>query len=493
MLVAGLLVAIQSPSAAQSPREEGVALFQDQIVPLLERRCYECHSHKAGEANGGLVLDSKSGWEKGGVSGPAIVPGMPEHSLLMRAVAYDDPKLKMPPDGKLSADEAGYLQKWIALGAADPRTAPDAVQTGGVRPLNALELWSVRPVVRPELPEVQNRDWPQEAIDRFILVQLEARKLTPGHDAEPEQLLRRLYFDLIGLPPEPEAIASFRRQVRLDRRRAIEDIVDQLLASPHFGERWGRHWLDVARYAETNGLAWNMTLPYAWRYRDYVIGAMNADKPYHRFIAEQLAGDLMPSTSDVERREQLIATGFLAIGSKPLYEKEAELSGDQLEWVDDQINTTSRAMLGLTVSCARCHDHKFDPIAQSDYYALAGIFYSTRMLKELGTKGGEITLQRRPLVPQAEADKYTEQVKQIAEVTAKLAELDKQTPKPPPTDPARVALVERRDQLQKELPPAPPMTLAVSEGGRPRRSLPGNSGCPDSRARELHPARLDRA
>ncbi len=280
----------------------------------------------------------------------------------------------MPPKGKLADAVVADFEDWVKMGAPDPRTGPDAVAVV-LRPprRQTREFWSFRP---PEEVRAASRRSARTGraatIDRFLLAALEARGLAPAADAERPTLLRRVTFDLIGLPPTPEELDAF---VADDSPDALSKVVDRLLASPSFGERWGRHWLDVARYAESSGKT-NFAYPQAWRYRDWVIAAFNADKPYDRFVREQIAGDLLPADDDRQAAEQLIATGFLAIGSKA---HDAENRGQfVLDVVDEQIEATTRAFLGLTVACARCHDHKFDPIPQRDYYALSGIFRSTR-------------------------------------------------------------------------------------------------------------------
>ena len=280
----------------------------------------------------------------------------------------------MPPKGKLPDAVVADFEAWIRMGAPDPRTGPASAPAG--RPPSDLakgrEFWSFRPPKKSSPPSVKRTEWPRGDIDRFLLAALEARGLAPVADAARPRLLRRVTFDLIGLPPTPEELDAFLAD---DSPDAFAKVVDRLLASPRFGERWGRHWLDVARYAESSGKT-NFSYPQAWRYRDWAIASFNADKPYDRFVREQIAGDLLPAEDDRERAEQIIATGFLALGSKA---HDAENRGQfVLDVVDEQIEATTRAFLGLTVACARCHDHKMDPIPQREYYALSGIFRSTQ-------------------------------------------------------------------------------------------------------------------
>ena len=301
------------------------------------------------------------------------MPGNPDESLLIRAIRYRDEELRMPPKAKLPDAVIADFEAWIKMGAPDPRTGPTGV---AARPSIDLakgrEFWSFRPPKKSAPPAVKRADWPRGDVDRFLLAALESRGLAPVADAGRPRLLRRVTFDLIGLPPTPEELDAFLRD---DSPDAFGKVVDRLLASPRFGERWGRHWLDVARFAESSGKT-NFTYPQAWRYRDWAIASFNADKPYDQFVREQIAGDLLPADDDRKRADQIIATGFLALGSKA---HDAENRGQfVLDVVDEQIEATTRAFLGLTVACARCHDHKMDPIPQRDYYALSGIFRSTQ-------------------------------------------------------------------------------------------------------------------
>ena len=340
--------------------------FENEIAPILEQRCYECHSHESEEVQGGLVLDSRSGWEMGGDSGSAIVPGVPEKSLLIQAVRYQDADLQMPPEEKkLPEGEIALLEKWVAMGAPDPRQAKQ-------RQYDPATLWALEPIRIYDPPTTSKREWPRDDIDRFILTGLEKAGLEPAADADRYTLLRRVTFDLTGLPPTPEEIEAFTSDSSHD---AYEKVVDRLLASPSFGDHWARHWFDLSCYADLADIQGNIIIRDAWRYRDYVIASLNADKPIDRFIHEQIAGDLLPWQTDEQRREQIIATGYLAIGPWTLQNYiKGQLDADV---VDHQIDRIGRTFLGQTLACARCHDHKFDPVPTADYYALAGIFHST--------------------------------------------------------------------------------------------------------------------
>ena len=343
--------------------DQGVEFFETQIAPILKRRCYQCHSHESGKAKGGLVLDSRHGWEKGGSEGAAITPGKPGESLLMEAVRYES--YEMPPDKKLPASEIALLEKWIAMGAPDPRKSK-------APKVDPEKLWALQPIGNPAVPVTKDTKWARDDLDAFVLARLEAEGLAPAADADRYTLLRRVTFDLTGLPPTPEEIEAF---VSAKSDRAFENVVDRLLDSPGFGDHWARHWFDLSCYADLADIQGNVLIRDAWRYRDYVIAAFNSDKPLDRFIHEQIAGDLLPFESDEQRREQIIATGYLAIGPWTLqnYIKK-QLDADV---VDHQIDRIGRTFLAQTISCARCHDHKFDPVPTADYYALAGIFHST--------------------------------------------------------------------------------------------------------------------
>lgn len=371
-----LVVVLRGTSLLQAAdSQEGIDFFEKKIRPVLLAKCYSCHSAEAGEAEGGLRLDTREGIRRGGDAGPAVVPGNAAESLLLQAIRYQE-GLEMPPDERLDRGVIEDFSKWIAMGAPDPREGESYVERGAIDIEQGRKHWAYRPISSPTVPAVKYRSWAKSDIDRFILAGLEAKGLKPVPDAQPLDLLRRISFDLTGLPPTPETVESFESKSRRDRSSAVESLIDELLASPHFGERWGRHWLDLARYAESNGGNHNILVPQAPRYRDYVIDALNADKPYDQFIREQLAGDLLPAGTDAERNEQLIATGFLALGVKDLRERNGHRF--RLALAAEQIDVVGRAFLGQTLACAQCHDHKFDPIPTSDYYALAGIFYSSQ-------------------------------------------------------------------------------------------------------------------
>jgi hypothetical protein len=365
-----------SPDERASKNQAGIRFFESNIRPALVKHCYECHSNQSGSAEGGLRVDTRAGIRAGGDRGPAIVPGSIEKSLLLTAVSDVDPDLKMPPQKRTLPDSViADLRKWVSMGAPDPREETPE-ELSAVRKFGR-DFWAYQTPMRPEIPLVDGDVWSRRDVDHFVLVKLKDNGLVPSADAEMPTLLRRLHFDLTGLPPSPAAIDEFVRRAEstgVDKALAAE--VDELLAAPQFGERWGRHWLDVARFAESSGKDANISFPYAWRYRDYVIDSVSADIPYDRFLTEQLAGDLLAYDSPQERARLLIATGFLAVGTKNLDAMNPVQF--QADIVDEQIDTVTRAILGSSVACARCHDHKFDAFSMKDYYALAGIFASTK-------------------------------------------------------------------------------------------------------------------
>jgi cytochrome c553 len=369
------------PAPRQSAQLE---FFEKKIRPLLVDNCYTCHSADT-NSKGGLRVDDRNGLVIGGDGGPAVVPGDPEKSLLIRAVRYADKKLQMPPKKRLSDEQVADLVRWIAEGAAWPNAELPADLNASTEEYKKKrrEHWAWQPLADPTPPSPQKQNWAHDDVDRFVFAKLEAANLQPNGDVDDLTFIRRVTFDLTGLPPTPAEMADFTTDKSATAR---ETLVDRLLASPAFGERWGRHWLDLARYAESSGPSRNMPYPHAWRYRDYVIDAFNVDKPYDEFVREQIAGDLLPASSAAERDRLQIATGFLALGGKDVNQRfKIRFIMDN---VDEQIDTVTRSILALTASCARCHDHKYDPIPTTEYYALAGIFQSTELCVSLRSKMG---------------------------------------------------------------------------------------------------------
>ncbi len=363
-------------------------LFEKKIRPVLATKCFGCHSSKLKSPMGGLILDTKAGLLKGGTSGKVVVPSKPEDSRLYHALEYTDPVLQMPPTGKLADPVIADFKEWIAAGAPDPRV--DAVAVASAAPKQdkiekGRQWWAFQPVREMPQPKAKDAAWPKTKIDSFILAKLEQAGFKPSPQADARTLIRRVSLDLTGIAPSYDEVEAF---VKDSSPAAYKGLIERLLASPHYGERWGRYWLDVARYAEDNPTteATNPPYPYAWRYRDWVIEAVNKDVPYDRFVKLQLAADEIAGTP----RDDLRALGY--VGAAPVYHKDARLSKDVIETLasddwDERVDAVSRGLLGMTVACARCHDHKFDPILTKDYYALAGVFASTsavvRPLREI--------------------------------------------------------------------------------------------------------------
>ena len=401
-----LVIAADEPVLVEKPTAEQLRFFETNVRPVLVEHCQKCHGDK--KQWGGLRLDSREAVMRGGDTGAAIVPGKPKESLLIRAVRHEDEDLKMPKEGKLTERQIADLVRWVEMGAPFPQAQKTGVRT------RDPNHWAFQPPADVAVPAVKDEAWPQSVMDRFILTKIEAAGLSPAVRADKRTLIRRVTFDLTGLPPTPAEIDAYLADEAND---AFARVVDRLLDSPRYGERWGRHWLDVARYADSNGLDENICHGNAWRYRDYVVAAFNSDKPFDRFLTEQLAGDLLPFANEAQQHEQLIATGFLSIGPKVLAETdEAKM---RMDMVDEQLDTTGRAFLGLTLGCARCHDHKFDPIETADYYGLAGIFKSTLTM----TKYTKIADWHEHLLPSAAATaKKTEYDSKVAGKKAAIAE-----------------------------------------------------------------------
>jgi hypothetical protein len=373
-----LACALVWASTAAAAEKDGIEFFEAKIRPVLVEKCYSCHSAKAKILQAGLYLDTREGLLKGGDSGPAVVVGKPDEGTLLSALRYDG--YEMPPSGKLADGVIADFEKWIAMGLPDPRVGSPAVaKAATINIEEGKKFWAFQPVKHPQLPEVQDAAWPSDPLDRFVLAKLEEKKLQPSAEADPAALARRLYFDLVGLPPPPDVIEKFAREYAKSADKATASLVDSLLASPHFGERWGRHWLDIARFAESSGGGRSMVFKEAWRYRDYVLNSFNQDKPLPQFILEQLAGDLLEHKTDAETEEHLTATAYLLLGATNYEEQDKKVL--EMDIADEQIEAVGKGLLGMTIGCARCHDHKFDPIPTSDYYALAGIFRSTNVVK----------------------------------------------------------------------------------------------------------------
>lgn len=406
-LAAAGLSATPDRAPAISPAD--LQFFEAKVRPVLIQNCYKCHSKEADKVRGGFALDTRAGLLQGGNSGPVIVPGDPNASLLIQAIRYTDEDLQMPPKGeKLSDQQIADLTEWVRRGAPDPRTG--VAKAGSEGPYSGVgrQHWSFQPVKKPALPAVKDTSWPKNPIDHFVLAKLEASGMTPNEPAAKTTLIRRVYFDLVGLPPTIREVQAFLNDSSPD---ALAKVVDRLLASPQYGEHWARYWLDVARYSDTKGDAPrqdDLRYPHAWTYRDWVISALNADMPYNEFIVQQLAGDRLQAAVEKKARDQglpppdnrssLAALGFLTLGN--------QFNGRRDDIIGDQIDVTTKAFLGLTVSCARCHDHKFDPVPTKDYYSLYGVFANSTQPKELPTLKSQI----------AETPEYVEYLAKVAEL-----------------------------------------------------------------------------
>ena len=453
--------------------------FESKVRPVLIKRCYDCHSTEK-KTKGGLALDTRAGWQHGGDNGPAIVPGDLTKSLVIKAVRYLDEDFAMPPKSRLPADEVAILEEWVKRGAPDPRT-DDAAKAA--KPKRSIDLeagrkfWAFQPVANPTAPAVKDSVWPKDPVDRFLLAKIEAKGLKPAGDADRHTWIRRVSLDLTGLPATAEEVLAFAND---NSDAAYAKVVDRLLASPAYGERWARHWLDLTGYADMIGTSNEVFAEHAWRYRDYLIQAFNQDKPFDLFIKEQLAGDLMPASSPEQRASRLVATGFLMVGDLEIVNPDkAKMETDH---IDTQLIKIGGAFLGMTMGCARCHDHKFDPVGLEDYYGMAGMLRSSPSSGKMVGFGVWSTIRSVPLPEsptqlaerqkaeaehaakifalKAEQAKLTEENKAVG---AKLAALEKATPAKPATpnektvpvaaapspkpSPEKDALTKRRDEI----------------------------------------------
>jgi hypothetical protein len=426
-LVLVLSVTALSPvrAAAAPPTAEQAEFFEKEIRPLLAERCFECHGGK--KVRGGLKLTSRPAILQGGDTRPAAVPGKPDDSLLIQAVRQTG-DLKMPPRTKLAERDIARLVRWVEMGLPWPETTVSQTGVGDVFTEEQRRFWSFQQVKVVPPPAVRDQVWPHSDIDRHLLAALEARRLHPAPAADRRTLLRRATFDLTGLPPTPAEIDAFLADRAPD---AFARVVDRLLASPAYGERWGRHWLDVVRYTDSfdarilSGAGNTMDIPEAYRYRDWVVDAFNRDLPYDQFIINQIAGDLLPPErpGDVNL-PGIVATGMLAIGNWGGGDADKEKLLTDI--ADDQIDVVCRGFLGLTMACARCHDHKFDPLLTDDYYGLAGIFFSTHILEDPGPKTNGPPMLRIPLLSAAEQAKQKEQSARVAALEKQIKELREQ-------------------------------------------------------------------
>jgi len=462
LFIALLLLAMTLlPSAEAAGDRRKAAFFEKTIRPLLVKHCYACHSEKAGKQEGGLLLDRKSGWLKGGDTDKAVVPGQPKASLLIKAVSYTDDNLQMPPEKRLSKEDVQLLERWVRLGAPGPLKdvgESEFSRLGDQEYLaaKAKTHWAFQPVKAAPPPAVSDPRWGQNAVDRFIFAVLAETKLTPSEPADPRTLIRRLTYDLTGLPPTFAEVQTFVAAAKKDRRRAVREAVDRLIASPAFGEHVGRMWLDVARYADTDSFYRPDTrtphyFPFAFTYRDYVINSFNKDKPFDRFVREQLAADLMGYDADAPEQAAL---GFLAVGP--------HANRNRAEALDDWIDVTTRGLMGMTAACARCHDHKFDPIPTEDYYSLRGVFAS--IVRPHPLREEQLPEIRGYSVDTAARADY---LKKRAKIDAKMKKAGGKTAK---NNRRRIAIKIRDTELAELLlfhPGAPVRAMVVKERNRP--------------------------
>ncbi|MEE2707751.1 MAG: DUF1553 domain-containing protein [Planctomycetota bacterium] len=451
-----------------------VPQFEKDVLPILARSCHKCHGEKKRE--GKLDLRTVSAMLTGGDSGAALVRGHPERSYLLEMIGSGE----MPPknEKKLVKGEVALLQRWVRLGAPTDERIVLPSATDLYRDEHR-QHWAFRPPAGVDPPTVRQQNLVHTPIDAFVLRRLEADGLSFSPRAEPATLARRAWFDLTGLPPTPGELRKFLEDEAGD---SFANLIDRLLDSPAYGQRWARHWLDIVRYADyydADAKARQLTAEPldAWRYRDWVVDSLNRDLPFDEFIVHQIAGDLLPNPDGSKVYPAgLIATTFLSNGVWDPHDADKEKIVSDM--ADDNIDTIGQAFLGLTLGCARCHDHKFDPVSTEDYYALAGIFYSSHFIEKLGTKGGAYTMNRVPLVSAADIARRQAQVKQLGEIEAQLKALDKRPPQPADDDPERQRLISRRGTLQRELSPETPRAIAVQEGGTPGGLFPGIQDVP---------------
>src|SRR5436190_6838 len=392
---------------------EDFTFFEKKIRRVLAESCFECHSSTSKKVKGGLLLDTREAFLKGGDTGPAVLPGKPDESLLIKAIRYADKDLQMPPkDKKLPDSVISDFVQWVAMGAP----YPDSVATNSKQTQYA-EFRKKWPYAEPEpvkIPVVKDNSWPVSDLDRFILAKLEEKSLQPAAPAEKRALIRRATYDLTGLPPTVEEVDAFLAD---DSPNAFARVVDRLLDSPHYGEKWARHWLDVVRYTDSfdaRGIGGEGDVPEAYRYRDWVVNAFNRDLPYDRFVMQQIAGDILPGSDGSFNTNGLIATGVYVIGEWGTGDADKEKMLTDI--IDDQIDVTGRAVLGLTLACARCHDHKFDPISAEDYCGLAGIFFSSHILPDPGAKTAGSPILRVPLLTPEDQKKREADQARVAEL-----------------------------------------------------------------------------
>ncbi|MEA3208116.1 MAG: hypothetical protein QOE70_1173 [Chthoniobacter sp.] len=440
-------------------KREQLDFFEQRIRPVLAEQCFKCHSATGEKIKGGLTLDSRRAILQGGDTGPGVVPGDPGKSLLIQAIRYSDEDLQMPPKHRLTPEQVKDFEDWVRMGVPDPREVAAPPPPNAVNLDAARKFWSFQPVQNPPVPAVKDGSWVRNEVDRFLLARLEEHGLKPNPDLEKRVLLRRVTYDLTGLPPTPEELRDFLADASPG---AYAKAVDRLLASPAYGEQWARHWLDVARYADTSGCNSDFPIPSAFRYRNYVIAAFNHDKPYDQFLREQIAGDLLPAANAEDHFEKVIATGYLAIGRRfGSQANEFHLT------VEDLIDNLGKTVLGLSVGCARCHDHKFDPVLNKDYYALYGIFDSSRFAFP-GTEIYPHTKDFTPLVADpAEAEKLLSEARELAGLDGRIKSLKEEK--------KRLARAEKAPATEAAPKPSTADTAAAAPAVAPPPRTPADA------------------
>ncbi len=461
VIASGVVMTVIAICSGQERKPLGADYFENHIRPILVAHCYECHSEQAGQQQGGLLLDRQSGWVQGGHSGRAVVPNSPESSLLIEAVGYSKPDLEMPPEQKLPDESIKHLEAWIRGGAPGPLHDPGETKFSRLGDQELLfaaarKHWAFQPAIQPPAPSSPFKGWNENAIDQWIAQGLVSKGLTPSPPADARTLVRRTYFDLVGLPPSRQQVEAFELSHAQDAPRAMSELVDKLLQSPEYGTHCARMWLDVARYADTDSFYRLDTrtphyFPFAFTYRDYVIDAFNGDKPFSQFVKEQLSADLIGF--DAESPE-IAALGFLAVGP--------HANRSQEESLDDWIDVTTRGLMGLTVACARCHDHKYEPIPTADYYALRGVFASVNRIDALDEKKLPRLSSYNPTAADREA--YLKERNKIDAKIAKVGGQKVQNKNQP------AALKIRETELAELLlfhPGAPAHAMVVSEKSDP--------------------------
>ncbi len=440
---------------AAEPTKTQLDFFESKIRPIFADNCYKCHSAEQGKTKGDLTLDTREGWIKGGKTGPAIVPGNADKSLLLQAVRYADADLQMPPKGeKLSDTQIADLTAWVKMGAPDPRAGVKAITRKSGFGDVAKTHWAFQPVTNSAPPAVKQADWPTSPIDNFILAALEEKGIKPSLPADRRTIIRRATFDLLGLPPTPAEVTAFLED---PSETAFAKVVDRLLSSSQYGERWARYWLDTARYSDTKGEVKknveDYRYPFAWTYRDYVIKALNADKPYNQFIIEQIAADKLPLGAD---KSVLAAMGFLTLGD--------HFNGNVNDVINDRIDVVTKGTMGLTVTCARCHDHMFDPIPTQDYYSLHGVFASSMEPKE------------RPIIKPAQGAAYADYQKQRDGLEKELSDMQaavkgaKDNKEKKKTRLEHVKIEGKLNELDMTHPGAPTRAMVLTDRPKPADS-----------------------